>query len=173
MCKIQIVAGISDKEILQRVYHLRVQARNDLGIITFEKYPDGWFDHLDETAKHFIVLRDGILIGSARLNLFDCIQHHPYYPAIEHLVFAIKDRIAYFSRAAVHPDFRSNGLWTDLINERLLYAKDKNVKHAFLDASPEKENMLVLKGWKSLGRGKFEKISWELEPEHYLFYNEL
>lgn len=169
---IQIAAD--DLENLDKIFRLRVTCRQEQGYITLEKYPNGWFDDSDFTAFHFAIFYRGQIIASSRLNIFDDIRFHPYFPAFAHLNKLPRSRpISYLSRIVVLPEYRKKGLSKSLVTERENFSAKNTVMNVFADVADFQIDNFKRYGYKSIGKLDITKIRWDVNPDHFLMHKEL
>ena len=76
---------LTDTWRLHEIYDLRLNAWEHTGkneFVNRQLYPNGWYDPLDESAFHWVVINDqNKIIASARLNLFYSFEEfHTSYP---------------------------------------------------------------------------------------------
>jgi hypothetical protein len=166
---------LEDKELLSRIFKLRVTCRQEQGYITPEKYPNGWFDAADDIATHFAVFANDRLIGAARMNFYSSITDHVYFDYFDGLKgYPENERIAYLSRIVVLPEYRLNGVSKSLVFLRESHAASHGVKHVLTDVCDFQIRNFENYGYKNLGMLHSEKIHWEVKPEDYfLMYKKL
>ena len=123
---------VTDDSLLKEVYDLRLNVWEHSGNTEFVNrnlYPDGWYDELDETAYHWIVVNDeNKIIASARLNLFYSFADFPYHLSVQKFLLPQKWPFAFYSRLVVHPDYRQKGLSRKLFNARAAFCKQIGVQ---------------------------------------------
>ncbi|MEI6949755.1 hypothetical protein V9K67_21390 [Paraflavisolibacter sp. H34] len=146
---------LTDKRRLQEIYDLRVLSYEDSPYSVYinkEKFPNGYFDHLDplETTYHWIVEEDKKIIGSVRAAIIQNLE-------------ALKDDLpplelpqnvpfAYCGRTAVHPGFRSGKVMLLLDHAiRRFITDNSEIKFAFCLAVPERVSAVKRLGFQSKG----------------------
>ena len=161
----------SDIELLQRIFKLRVVCRNDDGYITFKKYPNGWFDNEDFKAKHFVAFDGDKLIAAARVEFYENINVHPYYPAFEGIGgLPVNEPIAILSRIVVLPEYRHHEISRELVLEREVYITQRKIKNILAYVRTFQIQNFIHYGFKNIGILNVAKIHWELEPDFYLMH---
>jgi GNAT superfamily N-acetyltransferase len=155
-----------EKDLLKEVFKLRVTCREEDGFITHAKFPNGWFDEADLSAHHFVALIGNELVAAARVNFYECIDEHPYYPAFSNIDTALINKgFAYFSRIAVHPNYRQQGLSTQLVQKREEHTKCHGIMNLLTDVTGFQVNNFLNRGYKPLGKLDLIKIKWEVNAE--------
>lgn len=123
---------LTDKSRLPEIYNLRLNVWEHSGKSEFVNrnlYPNGWYDDLDKSAFHWIVVNnENKIIASARLNLFNSLEEFPYYLSVQNLLLPEIMPFAFFSRLVVHPQYRQNGLSRQLFTDRTLFCKEKEIQ---------------------------------------------
>ena len=123
---------LTDKSRLPEIYNLRLNVWEHSGkneFVNRNLYPNGWYDDLDESAFHWIVINnENKIIASARLNLFATLEEFPYYLSVQNLSLPVIMPFAFFSRLVVHPLYRQNGLSRQLFTDRTLFCKEKKIR---------------------------------------------
>lgn len=159
----------NEKYLLQEIFDLRVYCRNDFGLITHEKFPDGWRDEIDDNfnSDYFIAIHNDSIVGSGRVTVLTDIKNHPYYPAIQHNLpnDLIEKPIGYISRDDVLPEYRGNGIQKNIFNERYKLCKQKNIADVLIDIPVTGYQLAyyVKEGYTNLGTMDTGKLSWEWE----------
>jgi len=162
-----IISQISndDKETLEKIYRLRVVCRQEEGYITFEKFPNGWFDEEDKTATHFTIHFQDQLIAAGRINFYSSLSLHPNFPALKHYNNISFDcPIGYLSRLVVVKEFRRRNLSKLLVNKREEFAKYNNIKSLFADVHGFQVENFIKYGYHNIGKLDTTKINWILDP---------
>ena len=158
--------GIDEKELLQEIFKLRVTCRQEQGFITFDKFPNGWFDESDYTAHHFSVFDNNKLIASSRIIFYANIQQHPYFPAFENLKnLPDKSAISYLSRIVVLPEYRKQGISKMLVDTREKFASENNVFNVLADVTGFQIENFLNYGFDNIGMLDTSKIKWDLNPD--------
>lgn len=125
-------ALLTDTSRLPEIYNLRLNVWEHSGKSEFvnrKLYPNGWYDDLDESAFHWIVVKgENKIIASARLNLFNSLEEFPYYQAVKNLSLPEIMPFAFFSRLVVHPQYRQNGLSRQLFTARTLFCAEREIR---------------------------------------------
>ena len=154
-----------DKKTLEKIYRLRVACRYKQGYITFDKFPNGWFDEEDESAIHFAIYSGNSIVASARVNYYNSIEQHHLFPAFQHLQDLPKgERIGYLGKAVVLPQLQRHGLSKMLVRKREENANHEKAKHLFADMNGFQINNFINYGYMSLGLLDTSKVNWELSP---------
>ena len=165
---------IDDKETLKEIYKLRVICRQDEGYITFDKFPDGWFDETDLKANHFVVYDSKKIIAAARCIINDNLFEDIYYPAYKHIHnIPLNYRYVHLSRVVVLPKFRNKGISKELVLTREVFGKQRGSHFSILEVTSIHTNNFLKLGYTNLGLIDTTKIKWDLNQEHYLMYKEL
>lgn len=101
-----------DAVLLEQVYALRVLAWRTQVVLPPEMLR--WQDAVDADARHWAFIAQGKVVAAVRLSLHDSLADMPH-PEVYAGVFdlPLAGPIAYYSRAAVHPDYRRLGLLTE------------------------------------------------------------
>ncbi|RRB07576.1 GNAT family N-acetyltransferase [Larkinella rosea] len=88
-----------------------------------------WIEPLDQTAFHWIITRNNVIVAAARMNIHETIATAPYswlLPKEERFRFE-NQKIASFSRMVIDPQFRGNGFAEQLDRARIRMAEKKSV----------------------------------------------
>ena len=89
-----------------------------------------WIEPLDQTAYHWVITRNDVIVAAARMNIHETIETAPYsflLPKNERRFQFENQRIASFSRMVIDPQFRGNGFAEKLDRARIRMAENKNV----------------------------------------------
>ncbi|RCR67769.1 GNAT family N-acetyltransferase [Larkinella punicea] len=89
-----------------------------------------WIEPLDQTAYHWVITRNGVIVAAARMNIHETIETAPYsflLPKNESRFRFENQTIASFSRMVIDPLFRGNGFAEQLDRARIRMAEKKNV----------------------------------------------
>ena len=154
---------------LQEIFDLRLDVWENSGNIEFvnrKLFPKGWYDELDETAIHWVILNhQNQIVGSARLNIFYSLQESPYCASIKHLPFPAEVPFAFFSRLVVHPQYRQRGLSRQLYEARARFCRERKIawSQVFIN-SPFVINTFEAEGFKNIGQAE---VSYHVaSPSH-------
>jgi len=116
---------------LQEIYDLRLNVwehSRKSDFVNRKLYPNGWYDHLDKSAFHWIVTSNqNKIIASARLNIFNSLEDFPYYLAVKDFLLPEIMPFAFFSRLVVHPHYRQNGLSRKLFMNRTSFCEERGI----------------------------------------------
>jgi hypothetical protein len=129
-------------ELAERLYRFRYQIYGDELGIALDHYPAGRMrDKMDESARNYVAVKDGDVIGSLRTcDLVDIpdrayIDHKYNLPLI--LEFFAPDEVTYVSRMAVGVQARHTPVMVRLQQYAVQEARARNVRVAFTDCSPK------------------------------------
>ena len=154
---------------LQEIFDLRLDVWENSGNIEFvnrKLFPNGWYDELDETAIHWVILNhQNQIVASARLNIFYSLQESPYCASIKHLPFPAEVPFAFFSRLVVHPQYRQRGLSRLLYEARARFCRERKIawSQVFIN-SPFVINTFEAEGFKNIGQAE---VSYHVaSPSH-------
>ncbi|MEO9022610.1 MAG: GNAT family N-acetyltransferase [Ginsengibacter sp.] len=147
---------LADTSLLTEIYNLRLNVWEHSGKSEFvnrKLYPNGWYDHIDSKAFHWIVFNNQHkIIASARLNLFNSFEEFPYHLSVKNLPLPDVMPFAFFSRLVVHPQYRQNGLSRQLFTSRTRFCEERGIRwsQAFIN------NKLIIRqfeksGYKNIG----------------------
>lgn len=148
---------LSDNSRLPEIYELRLNVWEHSGKSDFvnrKLYPDGWYDDLDESAYHWVVLNNqNKIIASARLNLFYSFEDFPYYLSIKKFIMPAAMPFAFYSRLVVDPHYRQVGLSRKLFNARSIFCEEIGSKwsQVFIN-NPAIINQFEKSGYKNIGQ---------------------
>jgi predicted GNAT family N-acyltransferase len=122
---------LTDVTRLPEIYDLRLKVWEHAGkneFVNRQLYPNGWFDQLDNSAFHWVVInRRNKIIASARLNLFNSFEEFPYFLSVKDFPFPEVMPFAFFSRLVVHPHYRQNGLSRQLFISRSIFCEERGI----------------------------------------------
>ncbi|HEY5370545.1 MAG TPA: GNAT family N-acetyltransferase [Hanamia sp.] len=125
------VALLTDMTRLPEIYDFRLKVWEHSGkneFVNRQLYPDGWYDQLDLSAFHWVVINEqNKIIASARLNLFNSFDEFPYYLSVKNLSLPHVMPFAFFSRLVVHPHYRQNGLSRQLFTSRSIFCEERGI----------------------------------------------
>lgn len=123
---------LTDLSRLNEIYDLRLNVWEHSGkneFVNRKLYPNGWHDHLDKSAFHWISINDqNEIIASARLNIFHSLEEFPYYLSVKNLSLPEIMPFAFFSRLVVHPLYRQNGLSRQLFAGRTFFCEERRIR---------------------------------------------
>lgn len=123
---------LADKLRLPEVYDLRLNVWEHSGkndFVNRKLYPNGWFDELDQSAYHWIVVNEkNRIIASARLHLFYSLEDFPYYQSVKKFLLPTVMPFAFYSRLVVDPGYRQNGLSRLLYKVRSEFSREKGAR---------------------------------------------
>lgn len=123
---------LTDLSRLPEIYDLRLNVWEHSGKSEFvnrKLYPNGWYDDLDESAYHWVVLNEeNKIVASARLHLFYSLEDFPYYQPVKKFLLPKVMPFAFYSRLVVDPQYRQNGLSRQLYNGRLRFCEERGVR---------------------------------------------
>ena len=123
-----------DASRLPEIYDLRLNVWEHSGkndFVNRKLYPNGWFDELDKSAYHWIVLNgENRIIASARLHLFYSLKDFPYYQEIKKFLLPPVMPFAFYSRLVVDPNYRQNGLSRQLYKGRERFCEERGARWA-------------------------------------------
>lgn len=155
---------LKERDLMFQIFTLRVTCRQEMGIITREKYPFGWMDEMDVYSRHFAAFHEENIIAAGRLTIFDNISFHPYYPIIEHIVPpSLQNKpIAHLSKDQVYPSYRGNGLRKDLLLTREMICREHHIEDLVIDidVSRNQHTNFCRNGYTDLGQFSIDKIHW-------------
>nr|WP_121271722.1 GNAT family N-acetyltransferase [Pedobacter schmidteae] len=98
---------LEDKSKLSEIYQLRVKAWQPHGVITAQTHPDGYFDHLDDLALHWVIEVSNKIIGAARLNILSDTNDLPCPGTFKRVVdFKAGESFVFYSRLIVDPEYQ-------------------------------------------------------------------
>lgn len=148
---------LTDTSRLQEIYDLRLNVWEHSGKSKFVNrkfYPNGWHDHLDGSAFHWIVINDqNKIIASARLNIFNSLEEFPYFLSVKNFSLPDVMPFAFFSRLVVHPQYRQNGLSRKLYNDRTRFCEERGIRwsQVFIN-NPVIISQFEKSGYKNIGQ---------------------
>src|SRR6185437_7185737 len=144
---------------LQEIFDLRLHVWENSGNIEFvnrKLFPNGWYDELDESAIHWVILNhQNQIVASARLNIFYSLKESPYRESINHLPFPAEVPFAFFSRLVVHPQYRQRGLSRQLYEARARFCRERKIawSQVFIN-NPFIINTFEAEGFKNIGQAE-------------------
>lgn len=160
-----------DKVTLEKIFKLRVTCRQEQGFITFDKYPNGWYDDTDFSSTHFAAFHENEPIAAGRISYYKNIKIHPYYSAIKHIqiIEDIKE-FGYLSRVCVHPEYRTNKLSNELVNIREQHSLKNQIQKLLTDVSGFQFDNYVKYGYEEIGVLNLSEIKWDVDKsiKYYL-----
>ena len=140
---------LCDNKRLQEIYKLRVDCwenSNEKQFINRTYFPNGWFDEYDETAYHWIVEDNNMIIASARVCILEEIPND-----FKSLLLTDKRPIAYFSRLVIHPRYRGRGITLLLDKIRIEFLRSFKIPFAIIAVNIERINSLKKQGFVEVG----------------------
>ncbi|HVW99909.1 MAG TPA: hypothetical protein VHA52_05685 [Candidatus Babeliaceae bacterium] len=147
---------LKDKSRLQEIYDLRVIAwerSSRKGVITKDKWPNGWHEEIDHEAFNFIIENDsGRIIASARISIHEQLDELPYPSAFQNFSLPEARPFAFYSRLVVHPDFRSHLLYKELDGARIALLEEKRIPFAIVTCPHKRLKSLMEAGFEILGK---------------------
>ncbi len=146
---------LTDKIKLNEVFQLRVNVWENSPqkiFVNRKLFPNGWTDHLDNSAYNFIII-DSFqnVIAAARLNIFNDYQDFPFYKNVKHLNLPIEFPYGYYSRLVVSNSHQGNGLSSKLDNSILELADTLKLNWLIGLASERTQYMIEKLGFVNLG----------------------
>lgn len=155
---------LTETKRLQEIYDLRVEVWESSEKREFVNrllFPNGWFDELDESAKHWVIINEeNKIIASARLNIFYSFSNFPYQQFLQHLKLPNKTPFGFFSRLVIHPKYQGLGLSIRLDTCRMLFCETNNIHWLQVFATNERINNLI------------EKLNFKVIGEAMVNYHE-
>lgn len=155
-------------DLLATIYKQRVICRNDDGLITFNRFPNGWFDKIDEYSYHFAALENESVVASGRLTLLKSIMEHPYYPSFKRFVNneLHNNPIGYISRDQVLPMYRGLGIQKEMFNKRYDLCRANGIYDVYIDVPVYGYQLAyyLKQGYIALGEMDTTQVAWELGP---------
>ena len=158
--------SLADKELLKKIFMLRVKCREESGFITFEKFPEGWYDEEDATAKHFAVFDDDLLVASARVNIYDSIAEIPALPAFPKTDLA-PGKIGFLYRNGVLPAYRNMGISKLMNAARERYLRGIDCRYSMGYCHDFQVVNFAKHGYKNAGVLDTSRIKWDLNPDNW------
>lgn len=119
---------ITEPQVLDQVYALRVKAWLADGINPDSNLEGIWKDEYEERARHWAVLDGEKVLAAARLSIHQSLGDVPSHYVFESLKFEAPTPIASINRLVVHPDGRGLGLSRKLDAIRLQEAKQEGCR---------------------------------------------
>jgi GNAT superfamily N-acetyltransferase len=146
---------LEDKTRLPEIFMLRVNAWENSPrshVINSPKYPNGYFDNLEETGLHWVVENEqGQIIAAARGNVLNSFDELPYPGIVKGFELAAERPFFYYSRLAIHPNYRNLGISNKLDITRINYHEEIDTKFILATAGDFRISALEKIGFKSLG----------------------
>jgi len=148
-----------DEELLRQIGRLRVEAWETETARAAEM--PTWLDEFDQTARHWVVFREGTPIAAARLSVHQSLTEVPDAESYAG-VFAEPPEppIASLNRLVVHPSARGAGLSKQLDLVRLDAAESLGCCSVILSTAsgPRRVSQLIGWGFELVGEGpRFHK----------------
>lgn len=157
---------LNEVYLLRQIFKLRVSCRQESKYITYDKYPNGWFDDVDFVSQHFAAFCNEKIIAAGRISFFENIAKHPYFPALEKILpeNLLQKPIAYLSRDQVSVDFRGLGIRNVLLNEREKLCRAKNISDLFIDVATDDSQFSNFNkdGYEEVALFDTSKIKWDV-----------
>jgi GNAT superfamily N-acetyltransferase len=109
---ISVVEGTLSSSLLETIGRLRIRAWDANGERPAHAPATGsiWLDHHDDTAEHYVVERDGIVVAAARVSLHDREGDLPDAEITAGYTERLKWPVASINRLVVAPEVRRHGL---------------------------------------------------------------
>lgn len=107
------VKELTDLNRLGEIYQLRVNAyehSDQKPYINSSTFPEGFYDEVDAKSSHFIIENGDKIIACARLIRLESLSQIPYYNLKPRVLSPSRSSFWYYSRIAIHPDYRKRGL---------------------------------------------------------------
>ena len=148
------IRPLTDKLRLQEIYNLRVVAwehSTQKQFVNGHYFPDGWKDHLDEKAIHWIIEEGNKIVASSRICILnDTAEIEENFSKFE---LPLQRPFAFFSRLVVHPKFRNKGITKLMDNARLKFIQDQNINFAlaYIEKKGGRKDSLLSMGFEELG----------------------
>ena len=137
---------------LKRIYRLRVTAWRESGLISSDRYPEGWSDELDQQAIHWVIKHSKNIVAAARLNILESLDELPYPGVFQDYEIPNLNPIAFYSRLVAHPDYRGRGISKQLDSVRLDYINKNKIPLVIATARNWRIDKLKKVGFKVLGK---------------------
>lgn len=146
---------LEDKTRLPEVFMLRVNAWENSRrsyAINSQKYPNGFFDNLEDTGLHWVIENEhGTIIAAARGNVLNSFDELPYPGIVKDFVLPTDRPFFYYSRLVVHPDYRNQGIANKLDLIRIDFQDKKKIKFGIVTVSDNRIKSFENLGFQSLG----------------------
>ena len=155
-----------EKDLLRQIFLLRVKCREDSGFVTFEKFPNGWYDEEDAVAKHFVAFDEDKLIASGRVNFYESISEIPAFPAFPE-VSLNGGRIGFLYRNGVLPAYRKMGISRMMNDVRENYMREHACRYSMGYCRDFQVDNFLKRGYKNYGVLDTTKITWDLAPDNW------
>lgn len=141
---------------LERIFRLRVEAWQTVGIAP-ELFPDGsWRDEYEDNARHWAVFDGERILAAARLTFHSHLAEAPNAGVFLDLNFDAAPPLASISRLVVHPTARGLGLSYKFDCVRLQTAQAAGCRTILAFTSSEvRLRSLMRQGFEILGSQKF------------------
>ena len=127
---VHCLSQVSFPSRMEEIGALRIRAwRNESGVDAQFFAQRTWVDALDQTAHHWILTRNDVVVASARMSFHDSLDGVPYsslLPDAYRSRYAHKT-IASINRLVVDPQFRGHGLAKRLDQARLSMARREGI----------------------------------------------
>lgn len=144
---------LADKSRLKEIYHLRVRAWQQHGLITIDKYPNGYYDNLDENGFHWIVIKDNQIIASARLNILSKAEELPCPETFKRVIHFDNTPFFFYSRLVIDPAWQGNRISYLLDEARIRFIKEHpDIKKVIATAGIRRAKKLEQYGFEILDK---------------------
>jgi hypothetical protein len=143
---------------LSYIVQLRVCAWQEFGMVTLEKFPNGFYDHLEtHNAFHFTIEFNNSVVAAARVNILKSYLELPHPNLYNKYVdFNNAETFAFLSRLVVHPNFRNMGFSSLLDAERVKLINTKKISTTVAIARLDRAAKLKKYGFNIRGRVESE-----------------
>jgi len=145
---------LTDLSRLKELYKFRVFAwENSPGhaSINSSLCPDGYYDHREEKSIHIIATAEDRIVGSARLTICHSLEEIPaIFKTYENLIPPTRPFL-FYSRMAVHPDYRKTSLRKELDDFRVKTHADLQIPFGLINTNQKRLRQLADYDVKTLG----------------------
>lgn len=157
--------------LLNDVGQLRYKVWSHQGLdMSNAKCSDSLLDSADESAIIWGIYHQGVMVATARLNVYDDINDSPTAYMHSDVDTKCRGPVAALTRLAVHPDYQGQGLGKYLDSIRLKQAREIKAKSIFLMCPPRRVEMLERVGYQCLGKAAPSKLwpdaDWMMMTRH-------
>lgn len=148
---------LTDKSRLQEIFDLRVFCwENSPGKenINSTKFPNGYFDHLEEKSIHIISTdSNNNIIGAARLTVCNSLDELPYSGIFKVFQNKIPSDIPFlfYSRLVIHPNYRKTDLRKMFDDFKTNYHMKLRIPFGLVTVKPKRLLQILPYGFKVLG----------------------
>lgn len=157
-------ALLADTTRLPEIYNLRLKVWEHLGkneFVNRQLYPNGWYDQLDDSAFHWVVINEhNTIIAAARLNQFNSLEAFPYALSVKDFSLPKVMPFAFFSRLVVHPHYRQNGLSRQLFVSRSIFCEERGISWSQVFIN----NEFIMKQFEKSGYNKIGQAQVAYHP---------